>query len=158
MTQTATITRIMPNGSFTTQNGQFFSFHVEFDGNGLSIFEANAKSATPKWQVGQQIWYTVTGEHQGIKKVKISTLDPAGAIGGGNQQGGGGNWPGTGGARTQDPATTKRIENSWAVQTAVEIAGPMKGDQEQYLEKIQNLAGHLLTIRDRVEAIETIAF
>ena len=40
----------------------------------------------------------------------------------------------------------------------MQIAGPMKGDQEQYLEKIQNLAGHLLTIRDRVEAVETIAF
>lgn len=151
MSSTGKITRIMPNGGFSTQNGQFYSFHVEIDS--LKVYEANAKSEQPRWKVGDQVWFTVTGEHQGISKIKISLQDPANAVGGAS-----GGYSGGGGARTQDPATQKRIENSWAVQVAVQIAGPMKGDQDQYLERIQNLAGHLLTIRDKVVPIETQPF
>lgn len=156
MSATAQITKILPNGNFTTANGQFFSFHVEFDGNANALYEANAKSAEPRWKVGDTIWYVVTGERQGIKKVKISTQDPNGAVGGAAAGGGA---PSR--SFAQDPATTKRIENSWAVQTAINIIGPWspgKVGEDDYLQKVKRMAGRLLSIRDEVVAIDSVPF
>lgn len=136
------ISSIQGNGSFETANGKFYSFHVQLDGAG-DTYEVNAKSETPRWKEGDTIWYTVTGEYRGIKKAKFSTQDPSAPVG----------------ARAADPATTKRIENSWAVQTAIQVLGPLTtkwGDEEAYLDGIKRMAGKLLTLRDEVTPIETL--
>lgn len=140
------ITQVQGNGHFDTTNGRFYSFHVELDGNALTMFEVNAKSETPRWKVGDQIWYEITGEYKGVKKAKFSTQDPA--TSGAPRIGG----------RPQDPETTKRIENSWAVQTAIQLHGSLlKGEGvEDYLAKIKTTAGLLLTTRDEVQPLERI--
>ena len=139
------ITQVQGNGHFDTANGRFYSFHVELDGNALTLFEVNAKTETPRWKVGDTVWYEVTGEYKGVKKAKFSTQDPT--IAGGRP-----------GARPQDPETTKRIENSWAVQTAIQLHGPLSPGEnlEGYLTRIQSTAGLLLTTRDEVQPIERI--
>lgn len=140
------ITQVQGNGHFDTANGRFFSFHVELDGNALTLFEVNAKTETPRWKVGDTVWYEVTGEYKGVKKAKFSTQDPAtsGAP--------------RAGARPQDPETTKRIENSWAVQTAIQLHGPIDTGEnlESYLTRIQTTAGLLLTTRDAVQPLERV--
>lgn len=136
---TGKISSIQGNGSFETANGKFYSFHVQLDGAG-DTYEVNAKSETPRWKEGDSIWYTVTGEYKGVKKAKFSTQDPSAPVG----------------ARTADPATTKRIENSWAVQTAIQVLGPLKGAEDAYLDAIKRMAGKLLVLRDEVTPIETV--
>lgn len=136
---TGKISSIQGNGSFETANGKFYSFHVQLDGAG-DTYEVNAKSETPRWKEGDSIWYTVTGEYKGVKKAKFSTQDPSAPVG----------------TRTADPATTKRIENSWAVQTAIQVLGPLKGAEDAYLDAIKRMAGKLLVLRDEVTPIETV--
>lgn len=136
---TGKISSIQGNGSFETANGKFYSFHVQLDGAG-DTYEVNAKSETPRWKEGDTIWYTVTGEYKGVKKAKFSTQDPSAPVG----------------TRTADPATTKRIENSWAVQTAIQVLGPLKGAEDAYLDAIKRMAGKLLVLRDEVTPIETV--
>lgn len=66
------IASIIPDGSFPTQYGQLFAFIVSFtDGK---TGQANAKSATPPYRVGDVVGYDITGQKpNGTLKIKITT-------------------------------------------------------------------------------------
>lgn len=133
----AVITQVQGNGTFDSQYGVMYKYHVEFDNGDLQA-EATSKTSPPPWKEGDTVWYEVTGEFRGLAKVKISRQDPAASKFGGG-----------GVARREDPDLQKRIENSWAIQTAVQIVGPTEGIPDW--KRIQTLALNLLYLRDHLD-------
>ena len=142
----AKISEVQGNGTWQAQHGLMYSFHVTFS-DGL-VAEVNSKTEVPRWSIGDEVWYTTTGEWQGRTKAKIDLRDPS------QFQGRGGGAP-----RREDPETQRRIENSWALQTAIQMMGPMKGLEmnarkqqhvQVYLLEAHRIAIQLLIVRDRV--------
>ncbi len=139
----AKITSVQGDGTWEGQHGTMYSFVVTLqaeDGTTVTA-QVNAKSDTPKWMplVGTDtpVWYQVTGEYQGAKKAKLDTQDPALGRGG----------------RGQDPLTTKRIECSWAIQTAIATMGPITSYTEgpdAYLSQVFTLAPRFLAMRNKL--------
>lgn len=104
MPTTATIESVEFVNSFPSQygdaNGQLHSYFYRFSDGAEG--EANHKAA-PSWAPGDEVDYTVTGEHNGVNKLKVSKV--------GGQQGRpqeGGNRPparsGPSGGQRQPPA------------------------------------------------------
>tara|TARA_R110002020_G_scaffold385470_3_gene596385 strand:- start:2564 stop:3028 length:465 start_codon:yes stop_codon:yes gene_type:complete len=134
------IKSIQSNGTWESKFGLMYQFEVELEDGTLG--EANSKSETPPYSQGSTVWYDVKAETPYGKKLKISTSDPNA-----NQN-----------TSYVAPAnmssdTQKRIENSWAVQTAIQVYGaiPQTGyDLKTYLDRVSELAPRLLEMRDNV--------
>ena len=136
------IKTIQANGTWEGKYGTMYQFEVEMEDS--TVGEANAKTPTPPYSVGSTVWYDVKGETKYGKKLKISTSDP-------NQQ-----QQSQSNFTPQSSDTQTRIENSWAVQTAIQIYGPLPAtgyDLQTYLNKVNELAPTLLEMRDRVGLI-----
>ena len=72
------ITNITPKGSFPSEygtNGVMYAFNVEFE-DGM-VGDANSKSPTPPYKVGDTREWTQTGVHKGVPKLKIQKPDPS---------------------------------------------------------------------------------
>lgn len=68
----AQIVSIQPSGSFQGKDGkQMYTFTVQFS-DGM-VGQATAGSSPPRWQMGQQVAYEVTGNYKGMNKVRINT-------------------------------------------------------------------------------------
>tara|TARA_R110001599_G_scaffold97678_2_gene251794 strand:+ start:445 stop:978 length:534 start_codon:yes stop_codon:yes gene_type:complete len=133
------IKTIQANGTWEGKYGTMYQFEVEMEDS--TVGEANAKTPTPPYSVGSTVWYDVKGETKYGKKLKISTSDP-------NQQ-----QQSQSNFTPQSSDTQTRIENSWAVQTAIQIYGPLPAtgyDLQTYLKKVNELAPTLLEMRDNV--------
>lgn len=116
-----------------------YQFEVELEDGTVGM--ANSKNQTPPYAQGSTVWYDVKSETKYGKKLKITTSDPAG-----QQQSQSSYTP-------QSSDTQTRIENSWAVQTAIQVYGslPQTGlDLLTYLKKVNELAPTLLDMRDNV--------
>ena len=143
-----TIKTIQANGTWEGKFGVMYQFEVELEDS--TVGEVNAKTETPPYTVGSTVWYEIKGENAYGKKLKITTSDP-------DQQSGGFKAPAPQGSDTQT-----RIENSWAVQTAIQIYGPIPQtgfDIETYLKKVADLAPRMLEMRDEVskpKAVEPV--
>lgn len=137
----ATITSVTSNGTWKHQNGfEMYSYEVTLNPEEGEEFTAtvNAKSDNPKWMGhvnGQPVWYVTKGEHKGIPRVGIDTRPPQDR----------------GSYSKQDPDTVKRIENSWAIQTAIQCLGPIGQSElsdDEYLKRVHELAPRLKKLRD----------
>lgn len=127
----AQIESIQGKGDWQGKFGTMYTFEVSFvDG---TVGEANSKTEQPPYKVGDEVWYEVKGENQYGKKLKISK-----------------NPPQSFGGRKEDPAIQKRIENSWAIQTAVQILGvkPDKVTLNAYTTALEETAEAMLKLRD----------
>tara|TARA_R110002020_G_scaffold201828_2_gene404691 strand:+ start:186 stop:650 length:465 start_codon:yes stop_codon:yes gene_type:complete len=138
-----TIKSIQANGTWESNFGLMYQFEVELEDGTVGM--ANSKNQTPPYAQGSTVWYDVKSETKYGKKLKISTSDPAG-----QQQNQSSYAP-------QSSDTQTRIENSWAVQTAIQVYGslPQTGyDLNTYLKKVNELAPTLLEMRDNVGKLE----
>tara|TARA_R110000824_G_scaffold163602_1_gene339384 strand:+ start:1172 stop:1636 length:465 start_codon:yes stop_codon:yes gene_type:complete len=134
-----TIKSIQANGTWESNFGLMYQFEVELEDGTVGM--ANSKNQTPPYAQGSTVWYDVKSETKYGKKLKITTSDPAG-----QQQSQSSYTP-------QSSDTQTRIENSWAVQTAIQVYGslPQTGlDLLTYLKKVNELAPTLLDMRDNV--------
>ena len=133
------IKSIQANGTWDGQYGTMYQFEVELEDG--TVGEANSKSQTPPYSQGSTVWYDVKAETKYGKKLKITTSNPNA-----HQQ-----KPSSFAPQSSD--TQMRIENSWAVQTAIQVYGaiPQTGyDLKTYLDRVNELAPKLLEMRDNV--------
>ncbi len=143
----AKLTSVQGDGTWEGKYGTMYQFIVTVEEpSGIeTVGSVNAKSSDPKWMAlqgtDQPVWFERMGEHNGTAKLKIHATDPS--------ESGSRSF----GARKSDPETTKRIENSWAVQTAIQIMGPLSEYQEgvdSYLKYVFELAPRLKKMRDKL--------
>lgn len=66
---TARITELKPNGSFESQHGTMFSSIIYFDDNTWG--SVNHKNASPPYNVGDEMEYSVQGNFHGTPKLKV---------------------------------------------------------------------------------------
>lgn len=71
----ARIISIKPDGTWNSQNGLMYQLLVTFDNNVTG--QANAKSPTPPYKVGDEVGYEIKGTYPGGTKIKI-TAEPYG--------------------------------------------------------------------------------
>ncbi len=107
-----------------------FSFEIELEDGILG--EVSAKSED-RWKAGDEVEYTVTTSPYG-KKLKLTKPDFKSFNS---------NYP-----RKPDNETQKRIENSWAIQTAINLLGSLEGEYQPYMERVMGTASDLLRRRD----------
>lgn len=128
----AQIESIQGNGDWEGKFGTMYKFEVSF--NDGTVGQANSKTEQPPYKVGDEVYYEVVSNNERYgKKLKISK-----------------NPPQSFGGRKEDPAIQKRIENSWAIQTAVQILGvkPDKVTLNAYTTALEETAEAMLKLRD----------
>ena len=127
------ITAMQGAGTWETKRGDLmYSFDIEFEDG--QIGQCNAKTAEPPYAIGDVAFYEVTNTTKFGDKLKVNKNDPAAFNGSPKPQ-----------------STQKNIENSWAIQTAVQIVGSCQSEKyDEYLEQIAILARILLLERDNL--------
>ena len=105
-----------------------YTFEIQLEDG--SVGEVSAKSQD-RWKEGDEVEYTITTSPKFGNKLKL-------------------NKPGSQsfGSRKPDGDTQKRIENSWAIQTAIKLHGELEGDYGVYMSRIMVTASDLLRRRD----------
>lgn len=131
-----TIKHIVPEGPWESQHGTLYAQKITFADDVVGA--ANTKSETPPYVEGDTVWYAVTSENSYGKKVKVTKNDPEST--GGAFAGGAG--------RGQSDATTKRIEASWAITTAIAWAA-LEGSELNEDELVKG-ARLVLELRDTI--------
>ena len=128
----AQIESIQGKGEWKGEYGLLYQYEVTM--NDGTVGEVNSKTNPPPYKVGDEVWYEVKSNNERWgKKLKISK-----------------NPPQSFGGRKEDPAIQRRIENSWAIQTAVQILGvkPDKVTLKAYSVALQETAESMLKLRD----------
>ena len=110
-----------------------YDYDVVLEDGAEGVASSTSAEKTP-YGVGDEVEYTKTENKFGVK-LRIKKA--------------GGDFGGGGGFK-QNPETQKRIENSWAIQTAVQIMGVCSEgvSYTQYLAQCSDLAKTLLLQRD----------
>ena len=138
------IKSIAPAGSFESQHGTLYKFHLTLEDG--TIGEANAKSDKPWYGVGSQVSYEVTKETKFGKNLKVSKPE------GGNVQYAPAKTYGAAPAAAKAAAMEKRDESinaSWAIGRAVEIYLACKKEHTAaYPSHIYHIAKKLLHIHE----------
>ena len=127
------ITALQANGTWQTKRGDtMYSFEIQFEDEQTG--QCNAKTAEPPYAIGDVVFYEVTRSSHHGDTLKVTKNDPTAFNGAPKPQ-----------------TTQKNIENSWAIQTAVQIVGSCKEETyDEYLEQIGILARILLIERDNL--------
>ena len=128
----AQIESIQGKGDWQGKFGTMYTFEISL--NDGTVGEANSKTEQPPYKVGDEVYYEVVSNNERWgKKLKISK-----------------NPPQSFGGRKEDPAIQRRIENSWAIQTAVQILGvkPDKVTLNAYTTALEETAEAMLKLRD----------
>lgn len=139
----ATLTACQGDGTFESKyGGLMYKYKVTVknqDGQEITG-TVNAKSDNPKWMslVGTDapVWYQQKGEYKGVPNFSLDTQNPAEMR-----------------TRTigKSDDTTKRIENSWAIQTAIQCLGTIDDtgmSDDEYLKRVHTLSPRLKKLRD----------
>tara|TARA_R110000787_G_scaffold43672_2_gene106967 strand:- start:2660 stop:3073 length:414 start_codon:yes stop_codon:yes gene_type:complete len=119
------------------QSGTMYDYEVSLEDNTTGIASSTSAEAPP-YVEGDEVEYTKTENKFGVKL----RIKKAGAFTSG----------GSGGGYSQNPETQKRIENSWALNCAVNIIGTCASDVSytEYLEQAGELAKVLIQKRDLI--------
>jgi len=127
------ITALQSNGTWQTKRGDImYSFEIQFEDG--QVGQCNAKTEEPPYAVGDSVFYEVTRTTNFGDTLKVTKNDPAAFNGAPKSQ-----------------TTQKNIENSWAIQTAVQIIGVCQDETyDEYLEGVAILARILLLERDNL--------
>ncbi len=122
--------------TWTGQSGTMYDYTVSLE-DGAAGTASSTSAEAPPYAVGDEVEYTKTENSFGVK-LRIKKA--------------GGNFGGGGGGFQKDPETIKRIENSWAIGTAVQILGQCQEGVSftDYFKGVNNLATQLLTERDNL--------
>ncbi len=130
------ITAMQGAGTWESKRGDLmYSFDIEFEDG--QIGQCNAKTSEPPYAIGDVAFYEVTNTTKFGDKLKVNKNDPAA-------------FNGNSGNNT-NTNVQKNIENSWAIQTAVQIVGSCQSETyDEYLEQIAILARILLLERDNL--------
>jgi len=132
------ITHVTGNGQWEGNYGVMYTIVVQFE-NGEEV-EANSKTQTPPYSVGDTVWYEITKEGQYGKKAKITKQDPNLVF---NKAGGGD-------VGNQSNDTQKRIDACWSIGQAITILGsvPEGISIEKWLEDVGDVSDLLMTLRN----------
>lgn len=116
------------------QSGTMYDYVVTME-DGTTGTASSTSPEAPPYGEGDEVEFTVSENKFGTKLriKKASTFSGGGGF-------------------KQDPSTQKRIENSWALQTAVQIIGncPEEQSYEDYIEGAALIAKLLLYKRDNL--------
>ena len=127
------IKSVQNNGSYQSKfdGSTMYTFEIQLEDG--EVGEVSAKSED-RWKQGDEVEYTSTPSKFG-NKLKL-------------------NKPGSQsfGSRKPDGDTQKRIENSWAIQTAIKLHGELEGDYGTYMSRIMVTASDLLRRRDSLSS------
>ena len=127
------IKSVQNNGSYQSKfdGSTMYTFEIQLEDG--EVGEVSAKSED-RWKEGDEVEYTSTPSKFG-NKLKL-------------------NKPGSQsfGSRKPDADTQKRIENSWAIQTAIKLHGELEGDYETYMSQMMLTASDLLRLRDSLSS------
>ena len=113
------------------QSGIMYDYYITLE-DGEEGTASSTSAEAPPYSEGDEVEYTKRTNNWGTK-LSIKKA--------------GGNFSGGGGFK-KDPETIKRIENSWAINTAVLMIGAQKMPLEDYLQQMRDTARILLTERD----------
>ena len=133
------ITHITGSGQWEGNYGVMYTIVVQFE-NGEEV-EANSKSQTPPYAVGDTVWYEVTKETQYGKKAKVTKQDPDQSFQKSFNSEGGGN---------QSSDVQKRIDACWSIGQAITILGsvPEGISVAKWLEDVGDVSDLLMTLRN----------
>ena len=124
-------TVVKTDNTWQGQSGTMYDYEVTMEDGSAGIASSTSPDSPP-YGVGDEVEYTSTTNKFGTKLriKKAGSFTPRG----------------------QDPATQKRIENSWALQTAVAIMGECAEDvsYKDYLNQAVDLARVLIQTRDSI--------
>ena len=127
------IKSVQNNGSYQSKfdGSTMYTFEIQLEDG--EVGEVSAKSED-RWKEGDEVEYTCSPSKFG-NKLKL-------------------NKPGSQsfGSRKPDGDTQKRIENSWAIQTAIKLHGELEGDYGVYMSRIMVTASDLLRRRDSLSS------
>jgi len=128
------IKSVQANGTYQSKfdGSTMYAFEVELEDGILGDVSAKTED---RWKAGDEVEYTLTTSPYG-KKLKLTKPDfkPFNS-----------NF-----SRKPDLDTQKRIENSWALQTAIKMLGVLEGDRGVYLSEVNTTALMLLKMRDKL--------
>ena len=126
------IKSVQANGTYQSKfdGSEMFAFEVELEDGILG--DVSAKTID-RWKVGDEVEYTLTTSAYG-KKLKLTKPDFKPFI--------------SNFSHKPDEDTIKRIENSWALKTAIQMLGVLEGDRGVYLSEVNSTALTLLKMRD----------
>ena len=124
-------TVVKTDNTWQAPSGTMFDYEVTMEDGSAGIASSTSPDSPP-YGIGDEVEYTSTTNKFGTKLriKKAGNFTPRG----------------------QDPATQKRIENSWALQTAVAIMGECAEDvsYKDYLNQAVDLARVLIQTRDSI--------
>ena len=132
VTKIKTVTKT--DKTWAGQSGMMYDYAVELEDGALGIASSTSAEAPP-YGVGDEVEYTKTENSFGVK-LRIKKA--------------GGDFGGGGGGFKRNPEDQKKMENSWAIQTAVQIMGNCAEgvSYTDYLKQCSDLARTLLLQRD----------
>jgi len=127
------ITALQSNGTWQSKRGDtMYSFEIQFEDE--QVGQCNSKTAEPPYALGDMVFYEVTRSTNFGDVLKVTKNDPSEFNG-----------------APKNSSTQRNIENSWAIQTAVQIIGSCKEETyDGYLEQMGILARILLMERDNL--------
>ena len=116
------------------QSGTMYEYDVILEDGTEGIASSTSAENTP-YSEGDEVEYTKTENKFGVK-LRIKKA--------------GGDFGGGGGSFKRNPEDQKKMENSWAIQTAVQILGQCDNDVsfKDYFNGVKQLATQLLAERD----------
>tara|TARA_R100000654_G_scaffold2070_1_gene7593 strand:- start:2636 stop:3031 length:396 start_codon:yes stop_codon:yes gene_type:complete len=124
-------TVVKTDNTWQGQSGTMYDYEVTMEDGSAGIASSTSPDSPP-YGVGDEVEYTSTTNKYGTKLrvKKAGSFTPRG----------------------QDPAEQKRIENSWALKTAVAIMGECAEDvsYKDYLNQAVDLARVLIQTRDSI--------
>jgi len=100
------IKTMKPAGSYDSQHGTFFKFHLQFEDG--SSGECSAKSESPWYSEGSEVDYQITGDFKGQNRLKVGKAEFAGKSFGG----GGGSQSYKGTSNTNPPQQSSQRPSS----------------------------------------------
>jgi hypothetical protein len=123
------IKSVQNNGSYQSKfdGSTMYTFEIQLEDG--EVGEVSAKTED-RWKEGDEVEYTCSPSKFG-NKLKL-------------------NKPGSQsfGSRKPDDETLKRIENSWAIKTAIQLHGQLEDDYGTYMSRVMVTASDLLRRRD----------
>jgi hypothetical protein len=128
------IDSIQGAGTYESQHGTLYSFEYVFEDD--STIKANHKTLTSPFKSGDEVEVIVKGSRDNFSWGQVKKPESANFNSSNNTTG--------------KDETVKRIESSWAINTAVLALGNLSGDKDAYLNRVDVMAKKLLKLRDKL--------
>mgnify|MGYP003127378904 CR=1 FL=1 len=134
------IDSIQGAGTYESQHGTLYSFEYVFEDD--STIKANHKTLTSPFKSGDEVEVIVKGSRDNFSWGQVKKPESQNFNSSNNTTG--------------KDETVKRIENSWAINTAVLALGNISGSiiskasKDAYLHRVEVMAIELLKVRDKL--------